>query len=186
MNHKLIKKMAILACMAAAMLMMFTACGKSGDAKEFSNTDGTFSIQAPADFISQDSGSADVISLKAPEGADLGVMVQRMAKNSEAAEGVENLEGLTELYHQRISGMLQQSQKGIQKEPVPDGKSGAALSSAAESFEVSNGMGETGKVFLIYLETQDNYYVISVSGMDKDFDSRIEEVKQGAAELREQ
>ena len=151
MNHKLIKKMAILACMAAALLMMFTACGKSGDAKEFSNTDGTFSIQAPADFISQDSGSADVISLKAPEGADLGVMVQRMAKNSEAAEGVENLEGLTELYHQRISGM-----------------------------------GETGKVFLIYLETQDNYYVISVSGMDKDFDSRIEEVKQGAAQLREQ
>ena len=167
--------------LALALAMLLCGCGqKSAEPKEFKNSDGTFSVTAPGDFVQEDSDSADYMKLNAPDEADLGVMIQRMSKTGDSS--IAGLEDFVSMYHDRINTMLQQSEDGLQPETITvEG----VLAVQAESFSVANGMGDEGKGYLVFYETEDYYYVYSVTGIGEEYDKRIEEPKTAAATLKE-
>lgn len=148
---------------------------------EFTNGNDTFTIAVAGEFTQDTNVNPDQIVI---DNADrtLTIMVQKLGKsNLQQMNEVEDLDQFITFYKEKgIAALVENSEVT----PIDDFTATSALNAKADEFVASQG-GQTSKAFIAYLETADNFYAYTITGVEELYDANVETLKESINTLTE-
>lgn len=148
---------------------------------EFTNGNDTFTIAVAGEFTQDTNVNPDQIVI---DNADrtLTIMVQKLGKsNLQQMNEVEDLDQFITFYKEKGIAALVENSEVM---PVYDFAAPNTLNAQADEFVASQG-GQTSKAFIAYLETEDNFYAYTITGVEELYDANVETLKESINTLTE-
>lgn len=148
---------------------------------EYTNSNGSFSINLEGDWIQSETTNEDAILLD-NEDQSLTVMVQKFPKEGvKTTSGAESLDDFEKFYKENaIKGIVEIANKITTQEVSNENM----LFAKAEEIEATQ-ENQTSKLFNAYLESDSSFYVFSITGIEKLYDKNIKNLKESIQTLNE-
>lgn len=160
-------------------VFLFSGCGKGDKLKttEFKGSEDTYSIAIPGEWTEAEAGNPDHLVLENKD-QTLVVMVQKFPKELLKAA---TLDDFIKLYHDNAIPQMAANADVVNQEDV---KIEEMVSAKAEEYVVSDEQ-DTAKAYIAYIQSDENFYAFTITGIAPVYDDSIEDLKSCVPSFQE-